>query len=229
MFKNYVLSMLDGKPFQTMYEADKGGAGGGGSDDPPGDDPEKKKKDDQTDPPKDDNKVEFSDSQQQFINNLINKTIKDERTKAEKEREKELERQKMDDKQKAEADLKDAQDKIKAFNDRAVGYEIKDVARELGVPAKKLDRFLKLVDRDELTVDESGNVDRSKIESVVKAVLADVPEFKAPETNRGPGEFNGGSKDGAKFTLAQIQAMTAEEVKNNWDDIQKSMSIHNKK
>ena len=161
---------------------------------------------------------------------MINKTIKDERTKAEKERDKELERQKMDENQRREADLKDAQAKLDQFKNRSLTYEIKDVAREMGVPANKLDRFLKLVDRDEVDVDDDGSVDRSKVSGIVKAVLGDFPEFKAGEGNgKGPGgDFDKGSGSGAKYSMAQIKDMSQNEIKDNWDDVQKSMAIHNK-
>jgi hypothetical protein len=245
MFTNYVRSMVMGQPFQPMFEAhdDGGGAGSGtgdqggqgdqgggdggqgqsGSGDQGGSGGEGNQGGD-----KDKDKVEFSESQQTFINNLINKTIKDERTKAEQKRQQELDRQKMDDKQKAEADLKDAQDKIKAMNDRTLGFEIKDMARDLGVPAKKLDRFLKVVDRDGL-MDDDGNIDKSKVKQAVEGTLGDMPEFKGSDAHKGPGDFSGGGGETVKYSMAQINAMSPEEIKNNYDDVMKSVQFHNKK
>lgn len=249
MYRNFVHSILMNRPFQPMFEADKGSGGGdqgsgdqgsgsgdqgdqGGGNNDGGDGSGNNQNNNNSNDNNHDKKdpVTFSEEQQNFINNLINKTIKDERTKAEKERDKELERQKMDENQRREADLKDAQAKLDQFKNRSLTYEIKDVAREMGVPANKLDRFLKLVDRDEVDVDDDGSVDRSKVSGIVKAVLGDFPEFKAGEgSGKGPGgDFDKGSGSGAKYSMAQIKDMSQNEIKDNWDDVQKSMAIHNK-
>ena len=245
MFRNYVQSMLNHRPF-AFYEADKGGgtgdAGGTGTDpgaDNPGDDnPGGDGSDDGNSGGADSggnddenhNKVTFTDDQQSFINQLINNTIKKERDKAEAERQKELERQKMSDEQKVQADLEAARQKAEQFKQKAVTYEIQDVARDMGVPANRLERFLKLVDREEIQVDEDGNVDRSAVQTVVKAVLGDFPEFKEVGNTKGPGgDFDRGSGNGAKYSMQQIKDRSPEEGKNNWDDVQKSIAINNKK
>lgn len=253
MFRNYVNAMLSNQPYTPMFEADTGSGGGSdsgsnngsgnesgsgdengsGNENGSGDDKGADGGDDQGgNNGKDDNhdnKVTFSDDQQAFINNLINKTIKEERSRAEKEREKELNRQKMSEEEKREQDLKETQAKLDQFKSRSLTYEIKDVAREMGVPANKLERFLKLVDKEEINVDDEGNVERTAVSTAVKAVLGDFPEFKASNNQKGPGsDFDKGSNNGAKYSMAQIKDMSQEEIKNNWDDVQKSMSIHNK-
>jgi hypothetical protein len=241
--------MMNGRPFQPMLEADKGGQGGsgsgagdqgqgdggqgdGGSGDGGGNGDQGQGQGDQGDGQGDGGegdkkKVTFDDEQQSFINNLINKTIKEERTKAEAERKKQEERAKMDAKEKAEAELKDANEKIKALNEKSLSVEIKDVARESGVSAKKLERFLKVVDRDGL-MDDDGNIDQAKVKKAVDAVLGDMPEFKGPEDKKGPGDFSGGGGGSVKYSLAQIQAMSTEEVAKDYDEVMKSMSFHNK-
>ena len=136
----------------------------------------------------------------------------------------------MSDDEKVKADLEAARQKAEQFKQRAVTYEIQDVAREMGVPGNRLERFLKLVERDEIAVDEEGNVDRSAVQLVVKAVLGDFPEFKATGNQKGPGgDFDKGSGNGAKYSMQQIGKMSPQEIKENWEDVQKSMAVHNKK
>jgi hypothetical protein len=246
--KDFVLSMLAGRPHQQPFmDADKGGGAGdggsggdggqggqggqgdgggsGGSDD---DDPDKDKDKDKDDP------VKFDDRQQAEIQKIIDRTIAKERAKADEEKRKAEERAKMTADQKAEADRKEAEEKAKEreqkANDRLINMEIRDVARDLGVSAKKLERFLKVVDRDDIAVDDEGNINRSKVETAVKAVLADMPEFKGTDNPKGPGSgFDQGGAVGAKYTMAQIQAMTPGEVAKNYDDVMKSMAIHQQK
>ena len=246
MFKHYVNSILNNRPFQ-YFEADTGGGAGGdaggagtgtdpGADNPGGQNGGDGNGSDGGDGnnsggnEEDHNqKVTFTDEQQSFINQLINSTIKKERDKAETERQKELERQKMSDNEKIQADLEAARQKAEQFKSKALTYEIQDVARDMGVPANRLERFLKLVDREDIQVDEDGNVDRSAVQTVVKAVLGDFPEFKATGNGKGPaGDFDKGSGSGAKYSLQQIKGMDAKEIKDNWEEVQKSMAIHNK-
>jgi hypothetical protein len=219
MFTNYK------KPFQLMFDADPGGGGN-----PPAEPPA-----DPQDPPAEPpvEPVVFDEKQQAEIDKIINRTIKKERTRAEKEKQDAIDREKMTADQKAEADRiareKAATEREQKANDRIVNLEIKDIARELGVAAKKLDRFMKVIDRDDLAVDEDGNVDRSKVLAAVKAVLADMPEFKGV-AGPGPGaEFNGGNPGGPKYTMAQIQAMTPKEIAADYDEVAKSMKIHQTK
>jgi hypothetical protein len=241
MFRSYVQSMMAGRPYQIMMDADKGGGGGDPQDpqDPPKDpenpdDPQDPQDPDNPEDKDKDDPIKFTDEQQAEINKIVARTIAKERSKAEAERKKAEERAKMSAEEKAEADRKDREEKVKEreekANARIINMELRDIARDQGVSAKKLERFLKVVDRDGLEVDEDGGVDRTKAEQAVKAVLADMPEFKGPSSPRGPGgEFDKGAGGGAKFTISQIQAMSNEEIAKNWDDVQKSMAIHNKK
>jgi hypothetical protein len=61
-------------------------------------------------------------------------------------------------------------------------------------------------------------------------VLADMPEFKGADNNKGPGSgFDQGGGVGAKYTMAQIHAMTPQKVSKDYDEVMKSMAIHQKK
>jgi hypothetical protein len=232
MFKNYVSTIMGGRPFQPMFSPD--GGGGGPQDPPPTDPPADPPNDPPADPPED--PVKFDDKQQAEIQKIINATIAKERKKAEKaaaDAAAEAERKaKMTAEEKAEAERKEreeaAQKREAKANERIVNLEIKDVARELGVSSQKMDRFLKVVDRDDLKIDEDGNVERSAVEAAVKAVLADMPEFKGSTSSKGPGADFGGQQGGAKYTLAQIQGMSAKEIAADYDEVQKSMRIHQK-
>lgn len=243
MFRNYVQSLYAHQPFQPMFEADQGGGGSDpGADETPDDEKTNPEADDKTGKnggegdPNDsgsdnkEKKVTFSDEQQALINQLIKDTIKKERTKAEAERDRELARQKMDEDERRKADLEDAKKKVEQYQDRQITYEIKDVAREMGVAANRVDRFLKLVDREDIRMDDDGNVDRLAVQTVVKAVLGDFPEFKATSGGKGPGsDYDKGTGSGAKYSMAQIKDMSQAEIQKNWDDVRKSMDIHNKK
>jgi hypothetical protein len=227
------MSMVNGKPFQSFYNADPGGGGGTPPNDPPAD-PPADPQNPPADPPPNNEPVTFTDTQQAQIDKIVNKTIAKERARAEEERKKAEEKAKLSAEAKAELERKEREDAVnkkeQQANERLINLEIKDVARELGVAAKKLDRFMKVIDRDDLVVDEDGNVDRSKVSAAVKAVLADMPEFKGGST-QGPGaEFGGGGNPGgAKYTLAQIQAMDAKAIAADYDEVQKSLKIHQTK
>lgn len=229
MFKRFVESMLGNRPFQPLFDADPGA--GGGSGDPGAGDPPGGGDPGNNDPGEGGNggqsgKVVFTPEQQQHINSLIGKTIKEERTKAEQKQKEAEERAKKDALELAQSDLTEAQKKIQAQNDRSLNYEIKDAARDAGVPANKLDRFLKVVDREGL-MDNEGTIDGDKVKQAIDATLGDMPEFKGTENPKGPGEFNGGGQ-GVKYSMAQINAMTPQEVKANYDDVMTSLSFHNK-
>lgn len=243
MFRNYVQSMLMGQPYQPMFDADKGGGAGsgeGGQEGSGGEGGEGSQGGEGGAAGEgsggEGDKPTFDEKQQAEIDKIIARTIAKERSKADKAAKDavaEAERKaKLTAEQKAEEDRKDrerlAAEKEQKANTRIVNLEIKDVARELGVSSKKLERFLKVVDREDLEVDEDGNVDRKKVESAVKAVLADMPEFKGVEQKQGPGGDFGGGGDGAKYSLAQIKSMSPEEMAKNYDEVMKSMKIHQK-
>jgi hypothetical protein len=249
MFRSYVNSMIMGRPFQPLMEADGGQGGAGSGSGEGGNEGDKGGQGGSGDGGEggsgeggqgdqggsNDDPVTFDEKQQEHIQKIINQTIAKERKRADDEKKKAEARAKLSAEEKAEAERKDREEaaakKEAAANERLINMEIRDVARDLGVSAKKLERFLKVVDRDDLEVDEDGNIDRSKVEGAVKATLADMPEFKGAAGGRGPGsEFGGGDAGGGvKYSMQQIQAMTPEEVAKNYDDVMKSMAAHNKK
>lgn len=235
MFKNYVNSILSNRPFNPMFNADggSGGDGGQGGSGEGGQGGEGGSGEGDND-----DEVKFDEKQQAHIQKIIDATIAKERKKSEKqaaEAAAEAERKaKLTAEEKAKEE-REAKEKIAAeretkANTRIINLEIKDVARELGVTSQKLDRFLKVVDRDDLTVDENGDVDRKAVEAAVKAVLVDMPEFKGSTSPKGPGaEFGGSGNNGAKYSLEQIKSMKPDEIAKDYDEVMKSMQIHNKK
>ncbi len=76
---------------------------------------------------------------------------------------------------------------------------IREAAAEADVPAKKVRRLLKLVDRDSITFDADGEVDQETVANAVVEVLGEFPEFKAtPKPANGdpePPENPGGAPD----------------------------------
>lgn len=241
MFNKFALSMIYGRAFQPMMDADggagagsgageagtagagEGGAGEGGN----GDDDKNKGGGDG-----DDDKVTFDEKQQAHFDKVLAQKIAAERTKAEKAAAKaaaEAEaRAKMTAEEKAEADRKDREKKVAereaAANNRIINLELKSAASAAGVPMKKLERFLKVVNREEIEVDENGDVDQTKVSAAIKEVLDDMPEFKGSDQQQGPGGDFSGNGGGVKFTQAQIAAMTPEEVSKHWVEIHKGLS-----
>jgi hypothetical protein len=64
----------------------------------------------------------------------------------------------------------------------AINLALRDAAAEEGIPGKKLKRALKMVDRDEISVDEDGNVEGA--EEAITDLLEEFPEFRdAPATS----------------------------------------------
>lgn len=236
MFRLYASSIMNGRGFNPMYNADSGSGGDGsgtGGDDDKGED---KGSGDGTGDDGDQDKdepIKFDEKQQAEIDRIIKQRLAKEAKKQEKAVQDAIEREKMTAEEKAEQDRivaeKKAKDREAKANERVVNLEIKDIAREMGVPSKKLERFLKVVDREDIEVDDDGNVDRSQVETAVKALLADMPEFKGPDNQKGPGGDFNGTNNSAKFSKTQIQAMQPEEIAKNWDDVQASMKIHNQK
>lgn len=238
MFKHFAESMIGGRAFTPMYNADGGaGAGGASGSDDPGQSGGQAGAgandqgqggaagaDDQGQGQG--QEVKFTPEQQEFINNLIGKTVKSERTKAEAERKRLEEMAKMDEAGKLKLQLEDAQKKITESNKEILNSKIERAALSAGVPAKKLARFVKVVDRDGIETD--GAIDEQQIEAAVKATLDDMPEFKASENSKGPGGegFSGGGPDKAKYTMAQIKAMDPKEIAADYDEVMKSMRYH---
>lgn len=104
----------------------------------------------------------------------------------------------------------------------AIDLALRDAAAEEGIPGKKLKRVLKMVDRDEITVDEDGTV--SGVEDAVADLLDEFPEFRedtpAPSADdddaparRKPGANpdRRQSRDGGEITAKQAARIARED------------------
>lgn len=246
MFMQFARSMEAGRAFQPMMDADGGGSGGGegaGEGDDKnkggqGDDQGGEGGSDGGEGGDDggDDEVKFDEKQQAHIDKIIERRIAKERAKAQKEQEaaaaKAEERAKMTAEQKAEEDRKDrekkAEEREKKATDTIIGLSLERQALTAGVPEKKLARFLKIVDRDGIELDDNGEVDKAQTKAAIDAALSDMPEFKSSGVQQGPGDDQrGGSGNKAKFSKQEIEKMTADQVAKNYDDVIASMKIHN--
>lgn len=110
-------------------------------------------------------------------------------------------------------------------NKTAISSEARLKAVQLGVDPKRLSRFIKMVELEDITVDNNGLPDVEKIESRLQEILDEMPEFakkKAPQ--QGAGEhFGGGSGEKLPLTLAQIKTMSKEEIAENIEEVRKVM------
>ena len=76
--------------------------------------------------------------------------------------------------------------------------QYRDLLRECGIPEKRLDAVLRLVDLDKVKVDADGKIDG--VEDVKKAIKADWADFIPEDTNQGarvadpPAGGNGGNR-----------------------------------
>jgi hypothetical protein len=101
-----------------------------------------------------------------------------------------------------------------------IDIAIRDAAADAEVPAKKIKRLVRLVDRDDISLDEGGEVDGAT--EAVDAFLEEFPEFKAqakadPEDPTKP-EPPGGAPDRKRkgdkeLTTEQIQKLAKDNPK----------------
>lgn len=107
------------------------------------------------------------------------KELKAERDKIKAERD-ELLREKETDQERVVREMGEA--KAEAERERAkarkvtIDLALRDAAAEEGVPAKKVKRLLRVVDRESIEVDENGEVQGA--EEAVAELLEEFPEFK---------------------------------------------------
>lgn len=99
-----------------------------------------------------------------------------------------------------------------------VDAAIRDAAADLDVPAKKVKRLLRLVDREGITVDSDGDADGAA--EAVESVLEEFPEFKEapvdPDDGDGKSEPPGGAPDRKRkpdkeLSAEQVQKMAKED------------------
>lgn len=132
------------------------------------------------------------------------KKLEAERKKWETEASEKAKRAQMDEAERLKAEKADAEkaanDAVAKANARLVLADAKVAAVTAGVKADRVDKFLRLVELDDINVDDDGTIDTKAIEKAVKATLDDLPEFKATGSGRSGssgGEF-GGNNGGTK-------------------------------
>lgn len=170
----------------------------------------------------------------------ITERLERERRKHEKKLNREVEKAKADaakagdDAGKA-ADDGASDERVAKLNKRAVTAEAKAVALGSGVKPDRMNRFLRLVDLDDVDVDDDGEVDEDAVADAVKAALEDVPEFAGsgeskdePKRTKSGGDNHKGDDTGPLLTREQIKAMSPEEINENWEQIQKSLAAQGK-
>jgi hypothetical protein len=116
-------------------------------------------------------------------------------------------------------------ERLKADAERIrIDSAVRDAAADAGVPAKKLKRIARLVDRDDISVDDDGDVDGA--DEAVEEFLEENPEFleSTPKPKKGDDdddeekdrEPSGGSPDrkrkpGKELTRKQVEKLAKED------------------
>lgn len=133
-----------------------------------------------------------------FTQAQVAEMVAKERAKAQRAAEadaaKKAERAKLDETERLKAEKADAEKaaeaRIAAANARLVAADAKSEALAAGVKPDRVPAFLRLVDTDNIAVDDDGNVDAKALKTAVADALKVVPEFKAP-ANTGGGQLGG--------------------------------------
>lgn len=110
-------------------------------------------------------------------------------------------------------------ERLRANSERvAIDVALRDAAADADVPAKKIKRLVRLVDREDLSVDEQGEVDGAP-EAVV-AFLEEFPEFKGERLEDPPadpppeppgGNPNRREKSNKELTTEQVTKLAKED------------------
>jgi len=126
---------------------------------------------------------------------------------------------------------KELQEKFDNVNDKAEDrvaettkeYELKLAAAKEGVRKDAIEDFAKLVDTDELKYDD-GEV--KGIEGLMESVKEEKAFLFEPEDNGSSGgsEFSGEGEGDNYFTREQVDNMSQEEIDENLEDIENSMT-----
>ena len=126
---------------------------------------------------------------------------------------------------------KELQEKFDNINDKAEErvaettkeYELKLAAAKEGVRKDAIEDFAKLVDVDELKYDD-GEV--KGIEGLMESVRENKAFLFEPEDNGSSGgsEFSGEGEGDNYFTREQVDNMSQEEIDENLEDIENSMT-----
>ena len=134
---------------------------------------------------------------QEDLDKIIQKRLARERRSWEAQlEEEEKKRASMSEAERLKAEKEEVETRLTAlqteYSKRLINAEAKLIATELGVKADKMKYLMKLVDLDEVTLDEEGNVDTEELTKSIQAVLDAIPELKGGVAIPKAGaEFNG--------------------------------------
>lgn len=103
-----------------------------------------------------------------------------------------------------------------------IDLAIREEAAEAGVPNKRMKRVLRLIDREDISI-EGDEVEGAA--EAVEALLEEIPELKGEAKDPEPGEKPGGAPDRKRkpkeLTAAEVQKMAAEDpdkFNQLWDE-----------
>lgn len=133
---------------------------------------------------------------QEDLDKIIQKRLARERKSWETQLEEEKKKASMSEAERLKAEKEEVEARLTALqtehSKRLINAEAKLIATELGVKADKMKYLMKLVDLDEVTLDEEGNVDTEELTKSIQAVLDAIPELKGGVVIPKAGaEFNG--------------------------------------
>lgn len=131
---------------------------------------------------------------QSEVDAIIEKRLNRARKQWEKELEDEKKKAQMDEAERLKAEKAEAesnaQARIDAANNRAKKAEAKAVAAELGVKPERIQYAVRLIDLDDIEVDENGEPDSEAIKAALSQVTTDMPELIGGKTSTGAGGSN---------------------------------------
>ena len=133
---------------------------------------------------------------QDDLDKIIQKRLARERKSWETQLEEEKKKASMSEAERLKAEKEEVEAKLAtiqtAHGQKLINTEAKLIATELGVKAEKQKYLMKLVDLEDVTLDEEGNVDTEELTKSIQSVLDDMPELKGGvEIPKAGAEFNG--------------------------------------
>lgn len=140
------------------------------------------------------------------VDEIVKKRLGRERKAWEKEQAEAAEREKMTEAERLKAEKAEAeqaaQARTDAANQRVIRAEAKAAALAAKVKPDRAKAFLKIVDLDEIEVDDDGEPDSAAIKEAVKAALELMPEFRGTATGAS-GTEHGDAPKNKPATLGQ--------------------------
>lgn len=177
-------------------------------------------------------KVTFTPEQQAHIDSLIADRVERAKNTAKEqalaEAKQQRDREQMDELDRVKAEKADAEkvagDAVAERDRVIVQAEAKVQALATGVSAERLEKALRLLDLDDVKVDD-GKVDAGAIKKAVEKLKGEIPELFGGATGaqRSGGDFSGGGEGKRSFTAAEVKAMSPEEYAKHRDEIMAAM------